>query len=252
MPVRALSRLNRNPTRPRELAALRGAVTVTVCVALICADAAADQLSGSLSVVSDYRYRGVSLSDNDPAAQGSINYDDARGFYAGAFVSTARFAFQSSSELQAIGFFGYAWRLPSGVSGDVGADYVLFTRTHDYAYPEVYLGFASGIWSGRLYFAPRYYVRDGNAIYGEVNAAQPLSDRLRVIVHGGVLWSKSDNPYDGSGERATFDARVGLGIDLDRFSVELSWVGLSNTRSAYPFTGNGRRNGPVVAVTLSF
>jgi uncharacterized protein (TIGR02001 family) len=250
VPVRALSRLNRNPRRPLELAALRGAVTV--CVALICADASAQQTSGSVTAVSDYRYRGISLSNNDPAVQASINYDDTSGFYAGAFVSTARFAFESTRELQAISFVGYAWRLPSGVSGEVGADYALFTRTHDYDYPEVYTGFASGIWSGRLYYAPRYFGRDYNAIYGEINAAQPLSDRFRIIAHGGVLWSKSGNPYDGSDDRATFDARIGLGIDLDRFSLEVSWVGVSNTRSAYQFAGNGRRNGPVVALTLAF
>jgi uncharacterized protein (TIGR02001 family) len=250
VPVRALSRLNRNSRHRRELVALRGAATV--CVALFCAHAVADQLSGSLSVVSDYRYRGVSLSGNDPAAQASINYDDTSGLYAGAFVSTARFAFESSREVQAISFVGYAWRLPSGVSGEVGADYALFTRTHDYDYPEIYGGFASGIWSGRLYFAPRYFGRDGNAVYGEVNAAQPLSDRFRVIAHGGVLWSKGGNPYYESSDRATFDVRIGVGIDLDRFGVELSWVGLSNTRSAYPFAGNGRRNGPVVALTLAF
>jgi len=250
VPVRALSRLKQDPRRPLELAALRGAVTI--CIALVCADAAAEQLSGSLSAVSDYRYRGVSLSGNNPAVQGSINYDDASGFYAGAFVSTARFAFESSRELQAISFFGYAWRLPSGVSGEIGADYALFTRTHDYDYPEVYCGFTSGIWSGRLYYAPRYFGGDGNAIYGELNAAQPLSDRFRIIAHGGVLWSKSGNSYDGSGERVTFDARIGVGVDLDRFSVELSWVGLSNSRSAYPFTVNGGRNGPVVALTLAF
>ena len=149
-------------------------------------------------------------------------------------------------------FFGYAWRLASGVSGDVGADYVLFTRTHDYDYPEVYLGFASGIWSGRLYYAPRYFGRDYDAVYGEINAAQPLSERFRIFAHGGVLWSKSGNPYDGSDDRATFDARIGLGFDLDRFSLELSWVGVSNARSAYPFASNGRRNGPVVALTLPF
>jgi uncharacterized protein (TIGR02001 family) len=250
VPVRALSRLNRNPRRPRELAALRGAVTV--CVALICADAAGDQLSGSASVVSDYRYRGVSLSGNDPAVQASINYDDASGFYAGAFVSTARFSFESSRELQSISFFGYAWRLPSGSSVELGADYALFTRTHNYDYPEVFSGFASGIWSGRLYYAPRYFGGGSNAIYGEINAAQPLSDRFRIIAHGGVLWSKSGNPYDGSGKRATLDGRIGLGFDLDRFSVELSWVGLSNTRSAYPFGGDVRRNGPVVGLTLAF
>ena len=249
MPVRALSSLNRNPRRPLELAALRGAVTV--CVALICADAAPQQTSGSLTAVSDYRYRGISLSDNDPALQASINYDDASGFYAGAFVSTAQFAFESSRELQAISFVGYAWRLPSGVSGEFGADYALFTRTHDYDYPEVYCGLASGIWSGRLYYAPHYFGR-GNAVYGEINAAQPLSDRFRIVAHGGVLWSKNDSPYDGSGDRATFDTRIGLGVDLDRFSLELSWVGVSNTRSAYPFMGSGRRNGPVVALTLAF
>ena len=249
MPVRALSRLNRNSRRPRELAALRGAVTV--CVALICADAAGDQLSGSVSAVSDYRYRGVSLTDNDPAGQGTINFDDPSGLYVGTFLSNVRFAYASGSEAQVLSFAGYVWQLPSGVSGEVGADYALFTRTHDYDHPEVYWGFASGVWSGRLYYAPRYF-GGGNAIYGELNAAQPLSDRFRIIAHGGVLLSKSGNPYDGSGERATFDARIGLGVDLDRFSVELSWAGLSNTRSAYPFGGNGRRNGPVVALTLAF
>ena len=250
MRVGALSWLNRDPHRRRELTSLRGAATV--CVALICADAAADQLSGSLSAVSDYRYRGASLSANDPAAQASINYDDASGFYAGAFASTVRFAFESSRELQAISFAGYAWRLPSGVSGEVGADYALFTRTRDYDYPEVYCGFASGVWSGRLYYSPRYYGFGGKAIYGELNAAQPLSDRFRVIAHGGVLWNKSGNAYDGSGDRAAFDTRIGIGVDLERFSIELSWVGLSNTRSAYPFTANGRRNGIVAALSVAF
>ena len=33
------------------------------------ADSSRAQLSGSVSVVSDYRYRGISLSDNEPAAQ---------------------------------------------------------------------------------------------------------------------------------------------------------------------------------------
>jgi uncharacterized protein (TIGR02001 family) len=247
--ARALSRLSRNRRRPHEPTGLRAAIAA--CVALVCANAAAQQLSGSLSVVSDYRYRGVSLSGNDPAAQASINYDDASGFYAGAFASTVQFAFETSRELQAISFLGYAWQLPSGVSGEVGIDYSLFTRTGDYNYAEIYSGFASGNWSGRVHYAPRYFGRDGNAIYGELNFAQPLSERVRIIAHGGVLWSKGGNPY-GSSDQTTFDASLGVGIDLDPLNVQVSWVGLSNTPSAYPFTGNGRRNGFVVALTLAF
>ena len=210
------------------------------------------QWSGSVSVVSDYRYRGVSLTGNDPAAQATVNYDDPSGFYAGAFLSNVRFAFSSGRELQVQGFAGYAQRLSSGVSVDAGVDYSLFTRTHDYDYPEFHMGFASGNVSGRVYYTPRYFGRFGSAVYGELNLAQPFTDRVRLIAHGGVLRSRDYSSYGRSDDETTFDTRIGIGADVDAFNFEVSWVGVSNGQSAYPFTGNGRRNGVVVTVTHTF
>ena len=210
------------------------------------------QISGSLTLVSDYRFRGVSLSHNRPAAQLGAVYDDARGWYAGAFASTVQLADPSNRELQAITFVGYVWRFPSGLSSEVGADYSAFTGAHGYSYPEVYWGIASENVSGRLYYAPRYFAQDSDAIYGEVNAAQPLFDRVRLLAHAGVLRNSSENVYTGRAVHHVFDARVGVGADFDQFSVQLSWVGISSASAGYPVTGSSGRNAVVLSLFRSF
>ncbi|MEA3013475.1 MAG: hypothetical protein QOD42_2020 [Sphingomonadales bacterium] len=56
------------------------------------ADDGAFDITATATVVSDYRFRGVSLSDRDPALQGSVDIT-WRGFYAGAWASSiSRFA----------------------------------------------------------------------------------------------------------------------------------------------------------------
>ena len=50
--------------------------------------AAAADLSGEFGVVSDYRYRGVTLSHRRPAVQGSVTIEDDSGLYAEAWAST--------------------------------------------------------------------------------------------------------------------------------------------------------------------
>jgi uncharacterized protein (TIGR02001 family) len=45
------------------------------------------ELSANLGIVSDYRFRGVSLSDRDPALQGGVDIEGAH-FFAGAWAST--------------------------------------------------------------------------------------------------------------------------------------------------------------------
>ena len=210
------------------------------------------QVSGSLTLVSDYRFRGVSLSHNRPAAQLGAVYDDARGWYAGAFASTVQFADPSSRELQTTAFGGYVWRFASGLSSEVGADYSAFTGPGGYSYPEVYWGIAYENLSGRLYYAPRYFAHGSEAIYGEVNGVQPLLDRVRLLAHAGVLRNSSDNIYTGRAVHHVFDARVGVGVDFDQFSVQLNWVWGSSENTVYPVTGTGSRNGAVLSLSRSF
>ena len=212
---------------------------------------ACGEVSGTISVVSDYRYRGISLSDNEPAAQVGIAYDGAQGWYLGGFVSTVESSIYSTSGVQAIGYGGYAWRMPSGLSLEAGADYSVVTAAPRYDYPEVYLGFAYQNLSGRVYYSPRYLGLDSSAVYGELNLAQPLAEHVRLLVHVGVLGSEAKTFY-GTRSAPVFDFAIGGGIDWQGFNVQLSWVGVNRYSPAYQATGVGNRTGPVLSVSHAF
>jgi uncharacterized protein (TIGR02001 family) len=45
-------------------------------------------LSGEIGLVSDYQYRGYSLSGGDPSIQAGLTVNAPKGFYAGVWAST--------------------------------------------------------------------------------------------------------------------------------------------------------------------
>ena len=140
---------------------------------LFCAFAgvATAQVSGTASGVSDYRYRGNTFSDGQPAAQGGVTYDDPNGAYAGVFGSMVRLKPPAGprSNFQSIVFAGYAKRLSSGISVEAGGDYSAFNGAYDLNYGEFYLGVANDSVSARIYYSPKYFGQSSSAIYGEIN-----------------------------------------------------------------------------------
>ena len=212
---------------------------------------ASAEVSGTVTVVSDYRYRGISLSDNDPAAQLGVTYDDPLGWYAGAFVSTIKSSAYGTTGVQAIGFGGYAWRMPSGLSLEAGADYSVVTASPRYDYPEVYVGFAYQNLTGRAYYSPRYLGQDYGAVYGELNFAPPLFDTVRLLAHVGVLDSEAKTIY-GDRSPPVIDFAIGAGVDWQGFTLQLSWVGVNRYSPAYRVVGVGHRTGPVLSISHSF
>jgi len=214
--------------------------------------AASAQISGSVSLVSNYRFRGVSLSENKPAAQLGVAYDDALGWYAGAFGSTVELAAPAGRGVQVVPFAGYVWRTRAGTSWEIGADYSAFSGfARNYDYPEVYGGVAAGNLSARLYYSNRYFGHDSAAVYAEVNAAEPLLDRVRLLAHVGVIRISNAATYYAQSERV-FDARVGIAVDFDPFSVQLSWAGISSASAGYGVTQARSRNGPLLTLQYPF
>jgi uncharacterized protein (TIGR02001 family) len=84
------------------------------------------EVSGNAAIVTDYRFRGVSLSAGDPAIQGGIDIAHSSGFYIGTWGSSIEGgALYGEMELDIYG--GWSGDLTSGLSTDIGVIY--------YAYP---------------------------------------------------------------------------------------------------------------------
>lgn len=87
-------------------------------------------ISGSVDLVSDYRFRGVSFSDEDIAIQGSINVAHSSGFYVGTWASSLE-----DSELyghtEVDLYAGWTGEVAPGLSVDGGLLYYLYPNGND-------------------------------------------------------------------------------------------------------------------------
>jgi uncharacterized protein (TIGR02001 family) len=200
-------------------------------------------------MVSDYRFRGISLSDGRPETQLSLEYEHPGGWYAGAFASRVKL-YENGSNAQLVAYTGYTRQLPSGLSWDVGATYSVFTQAANYNYAEVYVGATSGNVSGRIHFAPDYFGQGIRSIYAEINGDYPIRERLHLLGHVGLL-----QPFSARKETAAvgrFDTRIGIGTGFAAWNFQLAWVAGEGSRAGYPIYEHSGSQAVVLSASYAF
>ncbi len=111
-------------------------------------------LSGAVAVTSDYRFRGVSLSNKDIAVQPTVTLKHSSGLYVGAWGSNITPNAGDDIEVDLYGGISGG----SGITYDVGATYYVYPSVSGLDYVETYgkLGTTLGpVQAGlQLYYVP--------------------------------------------------------------------------------------------------
>lgn len=183
------------------------------------------QVSGSLTLASDERWRGRSLSGGQPAATATLSYDAPSGFYADAAASGALI----DEGVHLIGLAadaGYAWRLPSGVSLDLGLTHRQFTRYfsggRSVGYSEVYAGVNGRSLSASVRYSPNYFRRGSDALYGSIDGVLRPAPGWRLIGHAGTL-AYLDGPPVPQLRKAQYDYSLGVARQQGAVDLRLTW-----------------------------
>lgn len=222
---------------------------------LFCSNAAIAQMSGHVSLLSDYRYRGESLTDGRPAVQAGLAYDHASGLFLGALASNVRIEPTASGASGEI-YGGYARSFGERKSWEIGAVTYFFPRPlepPDYDYSEVFVGASVNWLSARLYYSADYFHSGAHAIYSELNMEQPLTEHVAMLGHVGYLQTGSPL-HSASAERggSLLDFMTGISWNVSSFNVEFGVTGTIWRRDICP-AGTGRCNtGAVVSVSRFF
>lgn len=92
--------------------------------------------SGNLSLVSEYRFRGINQTNAKPAVQGGFDYEHASGLYAGTWASNVNWLSDGgggavSNSLEWDFYGGY-----KGAAGDIGYDVGLLYYYYPGSYPS--------------------------------------------------------------------------------------------------------------------
>ncbi len=117
------------------LTSIRGLIAATLFAgsAMAATPAFADEtdppaeitVTGNVTMVTDYRFRGISLSGGDAAVQGAINVNHSSGFYVGAWGSSLEdSAVYGNMELDV--YAGWTGAVGGGVTADVGLLYYVY------------------------------------------------------------------------------------------------------------------------------
>jgi uncharacterized protein (TIGR02001 family) len=195
-------------------------------VAVIAYSASASaQVAVEGALLSDYRVRGYSISDGEPAASLSLSYDHPSGVYIGA---TAIGSFRDGQP-ELAGFqanAGYALRLSPQVSLDAGVSrsvYYYAYGTRHLGYTELYFGVSAPHVSARVNYSPDYYRAGTPTLYAEVDGGiEPVTNWV-LSAHAGVFsylgWHPSFLP------RERYDWRIGAARKFGATSLRLDLSG---------------------------
>jgi uncharacterized protein (TIGR02001 family) len=206
------------------------------------------QLGATATADTDYRYRGVSLSDSQPSLRLTLNYDAAERWYVGASAAGARLT-GGDSYTQLLGYAGWSMPAFAETSLELGLDGSHFAGISGYDFAEAYAGLLGERWSARLYFAPNYYGRGVKTLYAELNTYLALDPRSRLFAHFGVLYPISGAV--GDADRTRGDLSLGAALVLHAWDLHLAWV--AATRGGpYPAVYSGHPTALVAGVSVAF
>jgi len=119
------------------------------------------EVSGNVTVVSDYVFDGISQTDNGPALQGGVDWASEFGLYAGFWGSTVDY--DSDSDVETDWFVGFGFGGES-VAFDVGVVFYKYLPTgDDIDYNEIYAGVTFAENTTLKYWHARDYIGVGES-----------------------------------------------------------------------------------------
>lgn len=189
-------------------------------------------LTGNATIVSDYRFRGISQSGRKPALQLGLSVAHESGLYAGLWGSTIDLydddpatGFDGGKDLEIDALAGWNGKLAPGLTADLSVTYYAYpgvTGPTNYAEALASLEFSLGPVAAKLgggYFPDQQAVPDdGSYVFAELSGELPAS--VTLTGHAGRQFYGS-----GFGPAADYwEWSLDAGRDFGPLSASLSYV----------------------------
>jgi uncharacterized protein (TIGR02001 family) len=220
---------------------LTSVVTTALLAGIGATSVQASDISGNIALTSDYRFRGISQSNEDPAVQGGFDVSFEPGFYIGTWASSVDFGGDNST-----GSFGtiemdhYAgWKGPIGDS-DFGIDvgYIYYNYPGDTVdpkggYQEVYV---KGSWTTLVLgvnYSDDYYAKTGKFWYYSGDYSFKLMDALSMGLHAGYNSFDDAGVFLSNDQDSYTDYSVSLTYTFKGVDLSLAYVGTDLNKDDY-------------------
>ncbi len=220
--------------------------------------------SASAALTTDYMWRGVSQTNNDPAIQGSFDLAHESGAYVGVWGSNIEFGDQNTSmELDIYGGFAnetdFGGVLPFAFGYDAGVLRYEYTASPDLGFTELYFGGSISPIENFNFSTYYYYglkidhTRPGE--YTDISADYTLPDELggiTILAHAGYYNQKDTSVWGDD----YWDWKIGVAKDIGGFNFEVAYFDTDNAGDPVSaaggiYGGSQSRNDGRIVATIS-
>lgn len=212
-------------------------VRIVAALALATAAGAANaDVSSTWTLASDYDYRGITQTAQDPAIQASIDYAHHSGWYLGAWGTHVDFG-DLDVDYEIDLYSGFTGKISGGLGWDAGLLYYTYHDDSDLNFVEVYGALSYSWFKGKLSYSNDFggHSTGGNtpAWYFDGSASVPLPGNFSALAHLGYSFGDywDDLKQAGTG-RPYVDYSLGVGYVMGRFNLALKWIDGSDFKQA--------------------
>ena len=194
-------------------------------------------LDTSVYVTSDYMFRGISQTSNNPAFQVGIDGTHTSGFTAGLFTSNVDFGSISNREFDI--YMGYGHDFENDISLDLAAWQYTYNNESSFNYQEYMIGLGYKLADMQIWYTGDYSGTGGEQYYAETGLNIPLNNDFNLSLRVG---------------RTDFDRQIGVG-DYSNYLIGVTRQYLGCTVSLLStMTTNdrfGKNDAPRVLASIS-
>lgn len=218
-------------------AAILSTASIQAAEPLIDAKSFPGEFSANVSLVSEYYFRGVSQTDDAPAAQGGFDWsatvDEGTGIgiYLGVWGSNVDFNEAGGVDGATIEIDYYGGLTGSigdtGLGWDIGFIYYTYpgaasSLDYDFWEGQVALSYDFGIASATasLNYSPENFGKSGDALYPKLGVEAPIGKYLTLSAHVAKQYIQ-DNTTFGLPDYVEYG--IGATVNLAGFDVNLTW-----------------------------
>jgi len=186
--------------------------------------------SANVTLTSDYKFRGISQSDESPAIQGGFDIEHESGFYIGVWGSSVDFdtngpGYDGSLELDYYG--GFSHSITETLAFDVG--YIYYDYPGDNGpegdYQEVYGSLSFNDLTIGVNYSDDYYAETGDFWYVYGDYSYTLPKDFVISAHLGYNSVDKDGGFLSNGEDSFTTYSIGVSKEFSGVEWALAYVG---------------------------
>lgn len=222
-------------------------------------------VTGSATLTSQYRLRGVSFSDEKPAIQGSVTVAHKSGFYMGTWASSqAGYGTFGGSNMEVDLLGGFTTTLGK-TTLDAGFVWYFFPGTSNHEFSEFFASASHPVGPARAKIGANYALQRDNIgtgdnlyIYGDLSL--PLK-RTPITLRGHLGYTDGKGSIYGGPRGRYVDYNVGADVAWHNLTLSLSYVGTdidgpeADAYYTYPGTKSGHQivdGAALISLTAAF